>query len=237
MSSLSAQSAGDFSPSEVSAYYLARGPKLQQRGREWRGPCPVHKGTGDNFSVNAETGMWYCHSQCGRGGSMFDLEMALTNTDFPPAANEVRRIVGRPSLHQVDHEPEMKWGLPGWSHGYLRQQIEAVEQKQQWKHTAIYLLPVIDSVAVQVCPYEVAHCVDAPLPLLGGHARKRLLHLAPPVFLGLLCQRLQRRIGGLPHTLSCERELIPPDGGLDQFSCFRVAVLGTIDGHQSPLFG
>jgi putative DNA primase/helicase len=32
----------------------------------------------------------------------------------------------------------MKWGLPGWSHGYLRQQIELVEQKNQWRHTAIY---------------------------------------------------------------------------------------------------
>ena len=138
MGSLSAQSAGDFSPSEVSAYYARRLPKLQQRGREWRAPCPIHNGTNDNFSVNAETGLWYCHSQCGRGGSMFDLEMALTNTDFPPAANEVRRIVGRPALRQVDREPEIKWGLPGWVHNYLGQRIEADEQKMKWKHTAVY---------------------------------------------------------------------------------------------------
>ena len=136
--SISAQSCGDFTPSEVSVYYAARAPKVRQNGREWRGPCPIHSGTGDNFTVNAETGMWYCHSQCGRGGSMFDLEMDLTSTDFPPAANEVRRVVGRPALRQVDREPEMKWGLPGWSHGYLGKQIEAVEQKNQWKHTAIY---------------------------------------------------------------------------------------------------
>jgi putative DNA primase/helicase len=136
--SISAQSCGDFTPSEVSVYYAVRAPKVRQHGHEWRGPCPIHSGTGDNFSVNAETGMWYCHSQCGRGGSMFDLEMELTNTDFPPAANEVRRVVGRPALRRVDREPEMKWGLPGWSHGYLGKQIEAVEQKNQWKHTAIY---------------------------------------------------------------------------------------------------
>jgi putative DNA primase/helicase len=138
MSSVSAQSAGDFSPSEVSAYYAARLPKLQQRGLEWRGPCPIHNGTGDNFSVNAETGMWCCHSQCGRGGSTFDLEMALSNTEFAVAANEVRRIVGHPALRQVDRELEMKWGLPGWSHSYLRQQIESVEQKMKWQHTAVY---------------------------------------------------------------------------------------------------
>ena len=136
--SISAQSCGDFTPSEVAVYYAARAPKVRQHGHEWRGPCPIHNGTGDNFSVNAETGLWYCHSRCGRGGSMFDLEMELTNTDFPPAANEVRRVVGRPALRQVDREPEMKWGLPGWSHGYLGKQIEAVEHKNQWKHTAIY---------------------------------------------------------------------------------------------------
>ena len=136
--SISAQSCGDFTPSEVSVYYAARAPKVRQHGHEWRGPCRIHGGTGDNFSVNAETGMWYCHSQCGRGGSMFDLEMELTNMDFPSAANEVRRVVGRPALRQVDREPQMKWGLPGWSHSYLGKQIEAVEQKNQWKHTATY---------------------------------------------------------------------------------------------------
>ena len=135
---LAAHSHLELTPAEVSAYYDARLPRLQQRGHEWRSPCPLHNGTNDNFSVNAATGMWYCHSQCNRGGSMFDLEMALGGVDFPAAANEVRRIVGRPALRQVEKEPEMKWGLPGWSHGYLRQQIEAVEQKNQWKHTAIY---------------------------------------------------------------------------------------------------
>ncbi len=136
--STSAQSCGDFTSSEVAVYYSVHAPKVRQSGREWRGPCPIHNGTGDNFTVNAETGLWYCHSQCGRGGSMFDLEMALSNADFPAAANEVRRIVGRPALRQVDREPEMKWGLPGWSHNYLGQQIESVEQKMKWRHTAVY---------------------------------------------------------------------------------------------------
>jgi hypothetical protein len=82
--------------------------------------------------------MWYCHSQCGRGGSLFDLEMALTGADFHSAANEVRRIVGRPALRQVDREPEMKWGLPGWSHGYLRERIEKIERDNRWKHAVTY---------------------------------------------------------------------------------------------------
>jgi len=135
---LAVHSHADLTPAEVSAYYAARVPELLQRSREWRGPCPIHKGSGDNFSVNAETGLWHCHSACGRGGSVYDLEMALVGTDFPAAANEVRRIVGRPALRQVDREPEMKWGLPGYSHAYLAQRVEAVEQGHKWKHTAIY---------------------------------------------------------------------------------------------------
>ena len=81
-SSLSVQTAGDFSPSEVAAYYAARLPELQQRGREWRYKCSRHNGAGDNFTVNAETGAWYCHSECGCGGDIIELEMALTRCGF-----------------------------------------------------------------------------------------------------------------------------------------------------------
>lgn len=110
---------------------------------------------------------------------MFDLEMALMNTDFPAAANETRRIVGRPALCQVDREPEMKWGLPGWSHNYLRQQIEAVEQKNSWKHTAIY--PYFD--ADGALAYVKVRFIDkqndktfrqfGPTSKLGWNSRKR----------------------------------------------------------------
>jgi putative DNA primase/helicase len=131
-------STGNFTPSEVSTFYSDRLPDLPQEGPEWRWVCKLHGGQGENFTVNAETGCWYCHSQCGRGGSIYDLEMLLSNTDFAAAANEVHRIVGRPALRQVDREPEMKWGLPGWSHGYLRERIEKIERDNQWKHTAVY---------------------------------------------------------------------------------------------------
>jgi len=128
----------ELTPSEVSAYYGVRAPKIRQGSQQWRGPCPIHDGQDDNFAVEPDTGVWFCHSQCGRGGSVYDLEMALTNTDFPAAANEVRRIVGRPALCEVERGPELKWGLPGWSHDYLREKIENVELEKQWKHTALY---------------------------------------------------------------------------------------------------
>jgi hypothetical protein len=85
-----------FSPREVEIYYAARVPGLKQRSAgEWRGPCPIHNGTHDNFGVQASTGLWHCHSQCGRGGDIFDLEAALHGGDFPTRKAEIFRLMGR----------------------------------------------------------------------------------------------------------------------------------------------
>jgi hypothetical protein len=37
---------------EVSTYFTRRVPGLLQRGKEWRGGCPMHNGKDPNFSVN-----------------------------------------------------------------------------------------------------------------------------------------------------------------------------------------
>lgn len=72
-----------------------RVPKLKRVQSEWRGPCPIHAGQGDNFAVDPKTGLWFCHSQCARGGDILALEQELTETDFKTAKAEVFRIIGR----------------------------------------------------------------------------------------------------------------------------------------------
>jgi putative DNA primase/helicase len=85
-----------FTPAEIAEYYRARVPGLkQQSAGEWRAPCPIHQGKDLNFSLNPETGQWFCHSQCGRGGDLFDLEEALHGGDFPTRKAEIFRVVGR----------------------------------------------------------------------------------------------------------------------------------------------
>ena len=84
-----------FTPSEVSAYYAGRVPKLKQAGKEWRGACPIHHGKDDNFAVEAATGDAYCFSACNDGWDMIGVEMALSGTDFKTAKADVYRIVGR----------------------------------------------------------------------------------------------------------------------------------------------
>jgi hypothetical protein len=85
-----------FTPAEIADYYRARVPGLKkQSGGGWRAPCPIHQGQDLNFSINTETGQWFCHSQCGRGGDLFDLEEALHGGDFPTRKAEIFRLVGR----------------------------------------------------------------------------------------------------------------------------------------------
>src|ERR1022692_3434872 len=84
-----------FTAAEVANYYAVRAPGIRQHGGEWRGPCPIHQGSRDSFAVAPETGLWTCHSQCGRGGSIPDLEMALSGIDFKRALTEVDQLIGR----------------------------------------------------------------------------------------------------------------------------------------------
>jgi putative DNA primase/helicase len=91
-----AASAITFSSGEVSTYYAARVPHLKQRrAAEWRGTCPIHHGKNENFAVEPDTGRWFCHSTCGRGGDILELEAALNGGDFPTRKAEVFRLVGR----------------------------------------------------------------------------------------------------------------------------------------------
>jgi len=89
-----------FNPTEISAYYRERAPKVAQVGSEWRGPCPIHDGTDDNFTVNPNTGMAYCHSQCGKGWSIMQFENALSGKSWKECRRDINAIVGR-----QNHEP------------------------------------------------------------------------------------------------------------------------------------
>jgi putative DNA primase/helicase len=85
-----------FTPAEIRAYFATRVPHIRQTTRsEWRGPCPIHKGKDDNFAVDRDTGRWFCHSQCQRGGDVISLEMELSGADFKQGRDEAFRIAGR----------------------------------------------------------------------------------------------------------------------------------------------
>src|ERR1039458_6079378 len=99
-----ADSAITFTSGEVSTYYAARVPHLKQRrAAGWRGACPIHHGKNDNFAVDPATGRWFCHSTCGRGGDILELEEALTGGDFSTRKTEAFRLVGRIEREYLQH--------------------------------------------------------------------------------------------------------------------------------------
>ncbi|HEY6343228.1 MAG TPA: CHC2 zinc finger domain-containing protein [Bryobacteraceae bacterium] len=95
-----------FSPVEVSIYYAERVPKLRQRGRQWRGPCPLHGGKNDNLSVDPKTGKWRCWSECNAGGDIVDFEERITGVSFLDAVAAIESIAGRPLLERPTSRAE-----------------------------------------------------------------------------------------------------------------------------------
>src|SRR5262249_55597475 len=95
-----------FNRSEVSTYCSLRIPKIKQTGAgEWRGPCPIHAGKNDSFAIDSETGQAFCHSKCGRGWNLLQLEQELTKAGFKTAMATVFQLVGRgqPPVRPPNH--------------------------------------------------------------------------------------------------------------------------------------
>ena len=74
-------------------FYWAHTP-LKRVGGEWRGPCPLHQGSGPSFAVNTETGGWYCHSQCQTGGDILSFVQAHQRLDFLAALDHLATWAG-----------------------------------------------------------------------------------------------------------------------------------------------
>jgi len=71
-----------------------------------RGPCPVHGGTGPNFSVGPWG--WHCHSVCAGGGDAVDLGARLTGWSRVEVLRDLavefgvgRGATVRPQLHRL----------------------------------------------------------------------------------------------------------------------------------------
>jgi DNA primase len=67
------------------------GVKLRQSGKELRGPCPIHKGQGQNtFHANVEKNAFHCFS-CQAKGNVLDLVAALEKCSVRDAALKLQQ--------------------------------------------------------------------------------------------------------------------------------------------------
>lgn len=119
----------DFTRSEVAAYYAARIPALTQTGREWRCPCPAHGGQDLNFTVDAETGMCYCHSVCQKGWDVIGLEMELSAKEFQKAKAAVYEAVGRPKPSWEERDVQATYDYTDAAGALLYQVVRKVGKK------------------------------------------------------------------------------------------------------------
>jgi uncharacterized protein (DUF927 family) len=96
----------EWTPAEVKRYVSTRFERFRHGNGEARGPCPVHQGRDENFSINLQSGMAYCHSRCGTGWDLVGLEAAISGREPKEAFRAVCEIVGRsrgecPSMRRV----------------------------------------------------------------------------------------------------------------------------------------
>lgn len=84
------------------------GVKLFRAGRRLRGECPIcgtskGKRAGGAFSVEPDSGLWYCFGGCQRGGDVVDLERELRGGSPREAAE---RLAGAPRPAPIARKPE-----------------------------------------------------------------------------------------------------------------------------------
>lgn len=68
-------------------------PRMRRRGGRLAGPCPVHGGDNPTaFTVHRQRQVWYCFTQCGRGGDVIELIRLLDGLSYRQAAQELARL-------------------------------------------------------------------------------------------------------------------------------------------------
>lgn len=67
--------------------------RLQQAGRSLKGLCPFHSEKTPSFTVNKETGLWYCFG-CQEGGNLFQFLMKVENFTFSETVSHLAARVG-----------------------------------------------------------------------------------------------------------------------------------------------
>lgn len=93
-------------------------------GDEYRAKCPLHNDNNPSFSMNAVTGLWICHSGCGKGDIIRLVEMVLdcgpqeahdwvrsngTGTSVEQLSQTLARELGQLSQQESILAPPVAW--------------------------------------------------------------------------------------------------------------------------------
>lgn len=99
----------------VESVFAPRVPRLRKHGGQWRGPCPIHGGSDDNFVVSERTLAWYCHSQCQVGGGPIEFLAAIEGgPDAVPVRDAAPIIRELAAMAGVGDENDLREPPPAW---------------------------------------------------------------------------------------------------------------------------
>ncbi|MET0398458.1 MAG: DNA primase [Longimicrobiaceae bacterium] len=79
--------------------------RLKRSGRTFRGPCPLHGGSGPNFSVDPSKNVFKCFT-CGEAGDIFSFPMKHLGMDFLDAVRFVAARAGVEIPERQERRPE-----------------------------------------------------------------------------------------------------------------------------------
>lgn len=97
-----------FNPAQIREYYKANVPGLVEHGNQFRAKCPLHNGERDSLSINADTGLWTCHSECG-SGNIFQFEAKIRGISVVDAITSVQDWLG--VTPEKTQKKEHKWQM------------------------------------------------------------------------------------------------------------------------------
>ena len=79
--------------------------KLERKGRDYQGVCPLHKEKTPSFHVDPDKGLFYCFG-CGAGGDAIKLHMLTSGDDFPAAIESLALRYGIPVRERRKRRPD-----------------------------------------------------------------------------------------------------------------------------------
>ncbi len=83
------------SKADIKAILDYLGVDIIENGDSYRSSCPIHQGSNKSaFDINADTGMWFCHTKCKHGGDIIELVQSVMKISFFDACKLIADVSG-----------------------------------------------------------------------------------------------------------------------------------------------
>jgi DNA primase catalytic core len=96
---------------DLKALIESYGVKLEPRGKDYAGLCPMHNDTSPSLLVNTEKNLWHCLGACQTGGTVFDWVMNMERVSFWHAFKRLQNP-NRDPLQAISRQESFQCDVP-----------------------------------------------------------------------------------------------------------------------------